>query len=527
MSVRSSLGSFAFSAALSAAAAAQTASPIQFVPRARLTGPGTARFGSYLTLSGDDLLVRSESWSTTVVPHQFVFHRAGGAWSQQAQFDIDALGGGGCIGYSTPLAIEDDLLAIGSSAHPWPLGRVWTSRRTGSAWSSPVYAEDDRKDFFFFGQSVLLRDGTMLAGAPNDNFPGEVEILQDSPSGWQLQGELFGNGSDHTGAVMAISGDTLAVADESGVNVYLEGASALDWSFQARVDPPGDAILQGLAVDGDTMVVATQGPAPSCGTTSAAGVYVFERAGTTWTLTQTLANPAGAPNELGIAVAASNDTIYVGLATAAENHVGAVHVFRRLGSIWAEASRLPPSPALPANAYFGRALGADAGTLAVGAAGLDGNPGEVQVFDVVELPPPQTYCAAKPNSQGCLPGMSLVGIPSATSPDAFLVRATNVINNKTGILLYSRVGAASRPYMGGTLCIAQPFRRLNAGSSHGNPPPNDCSGSYAVDFNARIRSGIDPSLQPGVQVWVQFVTRDPGDPTTLGLTDAATFTIGS
>jgi hypothetical protein len=311
------------------------------------------------------------------------------------------------------------------------------------------------------------------------------------------------------------------------VNVYLEGATALDWSFQALVDPPGDSILQGLALDGDTMVVATQGPSPSCGTTSAAGVYVFERAGTTWTLTQTLANPAGAPYELGIGVAASNDTIYVGLATAAENHVGAVHVFRRLGSGWAEASRLTPSPALPTNAYFGRALGADPGTLAVGAAGIDANPGEVQVFDVVELPPPQSYCTAKVNSQGCLPSMSVTGIPSATSPDPFLVRATNVINNKTGILLYSRVGAASHPYMGGTLCVAQPFRRINAGSSGGNPPPNDCSGSYAVDFNARIRSGIDPALQPGVQVWVQYVTRDPGDPFTLGLTDAVTFFVGS
>lgn len=526
MSLRSTLGSFALSFALAATAAAQVASPFLYVPRARLTGADTARFGTNLALSGDDLLVSGRTWSQTLVSHQYVFHRNGASWTQEARFDVEIFNTPFCMGPPSPLAIEGDLLAIGSPMVPLPFGSVWTSRRTGSTWSAPVDAEDDRQDYYYLGQSVVLHEGAVISGEPNDVFPGDFVVFQDSPAGWQLQADFTG-GDQHLGAEMAISGDTLAVADESAVNVYTEGASVLDWGLQARLDPAGDAIVQALALDGDTLVVSTQGSSSSCPTTSPPGVYVYRRTGTDWEPYGAIPSPDGDPGEFGLALAVSGDQIYVGASTAAGNHVGAVHVFRRLGPRWAAVSRLAPSPALPADSNFGAALGLSSGTLAVGAPGIQSDPGEVQVFDAVELPPPQTYCTAKVNSQGCLPAVGLTGIPSATSADSFLVRAANVINNKTGILLYSRAGAASNPYMGGIRCVASPFRRINAGSSHGNPPPNDCSGSYAVDFNARIRSGIDPGLQPGVQVWVQFVTRDPADPFTLGLTDAATFVIGS
>jgi hypothetical protein len=509
-------------------ARAQSAAPLQFVPRAQLSDAETAQFGRFISLAGDDVLIAGLGWAPSIFPRQFVFHRSGGTWSEQASFGIDGLTFvASCSTVSTPLAIEGDLLAIGSPGNPFPNGRAWTSRRTGSTWSAPVYAVDPSDFFYYFGQSVLLREGALFAGAPNDGFPGDVQVFLDSPSGWQQQAEI-GPGGVAFGDAIVASGNTIAVAESPDVRVYTQGASVLDWSFQAQLDPPGDAKVRAVALDGDTAVVSTTTNEASCGThTQPAGVYVFERSGTAWTQTATLSSSEASGDEFGLSLAISGDTIYVGTSAAASSNVGAVIVFRRLGPGWVQASRLAPSPALPAESYFGSALALDGSTLCAGAPGRMANAGEVQVFDVVELPAPQSYCTAKVNSQGCLPAMSASGIPSATSTDPFDLRATNVLNNKTGILLYTRAGAASHPYMGGTLCVAQPFKRLNAGSSHGNPPPNDCSGSYAVDFNARIRSGVDPGLQPGVQVWVQYVTRDPGDPTTLGLTDAIAFTIGS
>jgi hypothetical protein len=53
----------------------------------------------------------------------------------------------------------------------------------------------------------------------------------------------------------------------------------------------------------------------------------------------------------------------------------------------------------------------------------------------------------------------------------------------------------------------------------------DCSGSYALDFNAWIGRGADPQLVGGAQVWGQFWSRDPQSPSGTGLSDAVVFTI--
>ena len=70
-----------------------------------------------------------------------------------------------------------------------------------------------------------------------------------------------------------------------------------------------------------------------------------------------------------------------------------------------------------------------------------------------------SYCTAKLNSLGCSPSMSASGQPSASATSGFVVRATDVLNNKAGLLLYSVSGRAALPFQGGTLCIALPVRR--------------------------------------------------------------------
>ena len=141
---------------------------------------------------------------------------------------------------------------------------------------------------------------------------------------------------------------------------------------------------------------------------------------------------------------------------------------------------------------------------------------------------PTTYCTAKTNSQGCTPAIAFSGSPSASSGAPFAITASQVINQKTGLLLYG-YGQASTPFQGGTLCIAAPLVRTAPQDSGGtSPPAADCSGTYSYDFNARIQSGADPALVAGATVAAQYWYRDPADPTgfATGLTDAVTFTIG-
>jgi hypothetical protein len=139
---------------------------------------------------------------------------------------------------------------------------------------------------------------------------------------------------------------------------------------------------------------------------------------------------------------------------------------------------------------------------------------------------PATFCEGKPSSLGCTPRISGIGSASATSGTTFLVSADSLPSHRTAFLFYGP-GAASTPYQGGTLCVAQPLRRTPAQTSTG-PSPSDCSGTLSFDFGARIASGIDPNLIAGATIAAQWLLRDPADPQGFGtsLSDAILFTIG-
>lgn len=142
--------------------------------------------------------------------------------------------------------------------------------------------------------------------------------------------------------------------------------------------------------------------------------------------------------------------------------------------------------------------------------------------------PVTRYCTAKTNSLGCAPAIGFDGWPSVANPGPFTLRASGLLNQKFGLLLYSLSGPAATSFGGGTLCCQGPFRRTAVQGSGGTPPPaSDCSGSYAFDFNGHAATGVDPALVLGAAVWAQYWSRDPGfaPPANVGLTDALAFTL--
>lgn len=149
-------------------------------------------------------------------------------------------------------------------------------------------------------------------------------------------------------------------------------------------------------------------------------------------------------------------------------------------------------------------------------------------FDAAHVPPPVVYCTAKTNSLGCGPSIGFSGGPaSSTHAVPFLITATDVIDGTIGLLAFSTAGKASLPFLGGTLCFAPPreFTPVQVAGGTGVPP---CTGTFGVDFNAVIQSGIHPQLAPGTFANAQYFYRDPQDPTAfgVGLTDAISFGIG-
>jgi hypothetical protein len=138
-----------------------------------------------------------------------------------------------------------------------------------------------------------------------------------------------------------------------------------------------------------------------------------------------------------------------------------------------------------------------------------------------------TYCTAKVNSAGCTGVIGSSGTPSASAGSGFLITATNMLNNKSGLFFYGLNGQIGAPFQGGFLCVKNPIKRTSVQSSNGNPPPNDCSGSYSIDFNAYIAGGLDPNLISGAVVDGQYWARDPGfaPPNNTNLTAGVHFTI--
>ena len=135
-----------------------------------------------------------------------------------------------------------------------------------------------------------------------------------------------------------------------------------------------------------------------------------------------------------------------------------------------------------------------------------------------------SYCTAKVSSRGCVPTISGVGTPSMSSSSPFFINANQVHNNQFGILVYA-YAPSFKTFMGGTLCLGIPLKRVTAVATGGNGTGQDCSGLLSYDFNTWIASGNDKGLAAGLTLYSQWWYRDGQDAFGAGLTDGLQFII--
>lgn len=258
-------------------------------------------------------------------------------------------------------------------------GAVYVYKRSGDTWSHEAYLKaPNTTNGDWFGWSVGLSGNTAAVGA----------LWEDSNT------------------TSIINGSDLSTSNNSGSDngaVYVFKRSGSTWVHEAYLKSPNNSNgdnFSSLSVSGDTIVVGA--PAEDSTTTSIiqgndlsttnnsgienGAVYVFKRSGSTWSHEAYLKAPNNTDNDwFGRSVSISGDTLAVGSHNEDSNTTsiingsdlsatndsgsgnGAVYVFKRTGSTWAQEAYLK-APNTSNNDYLGYSgLSISGDTIAVGA----------------------------------------------------------------------------------------------------------------------------------------------------------------
>jgi trimeric autotransporter adhesin len=365
-----------------------------------LSGP---LFGYSVAISGNTIAVgapQEASNATGVNGNQadasaitagaaYVFTRVGTTWTQQAY--VKASNARPISRFGVAVALSGDTLAVGADAESSNAstvngdqanqslsraGAAYVFTRSGVTWSQQAYIKaSNTRSEASFGSALALSGDTLAVGAPYE-----------------------------TSSATGVNGSQAATGSNYGA-AYVFARSGTTWSQQAYVkasNTRADANFgYAVAVSGDTLAVGSNGESsgvpgdPADTSASNAGaVYVFARAGATWSQQAYVkaAKPQTAAG-FGTSVALSDNTLAVGSPYEASNakgfdgdqgdkstaRAGAAFVFARTGTAWKPRAYFKATNTR-AQAYFGDSIALSADTLLIGspqessnATGVNGN----------------------------------------------------------------------------------------------------------------------------------------------------------
>ena len=186
--------------------------------------------------------------------------------------------------------------------------------------------------------------------------------------------------TDSFGSDVAISGDTAVIGaanDDSGTSVdqgsvFIYVRSGTTWSQQARIiagdGAAGDNFGFSVAISLNTIVVGA--PNDDNGSfTNQGSAYVFVRSGTTWTQQAKLTGFAQANNLFGYDVTIDGDYAAMSAKGAVFFGItGFVFVFHRAGTTWTQEEELPgDTQQRTADDDFGESIALSGNTIVIGA----------------------------------------------------------------------------------------------------------------------------------------------------------------
>ncbi|MFZ9520626.1 MAG: FG-GAP repeat protein [Silvanigrellaceae bacterium] len=347
---------------------------------------GSDHFGSSVSLSGDTLAVgapREDSNQTTITNGSgtntdnslsdsgavYVYKRTGNAWAQEAF--LKSANATASHGFGGAVTLSGDTLAVAGTA--FPVG-VFVYKRTGSTWAQEAYVMGaNAASGDYFGMSVSLSGDTLAVGA-NEEDSNQTTITNGTTTNPN-------NSLLESGAVYVYKRTGISWAQEAFIKAANAGSGDF---FGFSVSLSGDTLAVGAQKEDSNQNTITNGTSASSDdlSTDSGAVYVYRRTGSTWRQEAYVkAANAGTNDLFGGSVSVSGDTLAVGATNesskqntitngttaSADNSAswaGAVYVYRRTGSVWAQEAFVKTVNARGSQT-FGESVSLSGDTLAV------------------------------------------------------------------------------------------------------------------------------------------------------------------
>lgn len=291
-------------------------------------------FGAAVSLSGNNIAISAPNRNASAGA-VYTFNRNGTTWTPSTILTASGGAAGDQLGFS--VAIEG-LTIVAGAPHSSVSTRtdagtayVFTSLNGGATWQQQFHIQvttGQVRGGDHIGWSVALSQGTVLAGAPDDDFGSKMSV--------------------------------------GSVYVFVRNGTA--WSLQTKLSPGGGTanVRFGDAVSlfSNTAIIGADGKNSSQGL-----AYVYVRTGTAWGLQATpTASDGVAGDRFGSSVAVSGTQVAVGAPKA--NNVGGAsgktYVFSVSGTVWSEFAFLKATDNATGD-NFGASVSLDSGRTLVGA----------------------------------------------------------------------------------------------------------------------------------------------------------------
>ncbi len=332
----------------------------------------------------------------------YVFARNGAVWNQQAYIKASNTDAGDGFGTDVALSEDGSTMVVGAAGEDGAASGIDTDQtdnsaedagaayiftRSGTTWSQQAYVKASNAGMHDnFGAHVALSsDGSILA----------VGAWREGSSASGVDGDQSDDSMYEAGAVYVFARNGTAWSQQAYIKASNAGSG--DRFALVRLSGDGSTLAVGARLE-DSEASGVDGNQDNDSALDAGAVYVFTRAGQTWSQQAYIkASNANVLHFFGHSIALSSDGTTLAASALEERGAatgingdqsdqsafgaGAVYIFTRSGTTWNQQAYLKSSNTRPL-AHFGEhvALSTDGLTLAVGssgetsaAIGIDGN----------------------------------------------------------------------------------------------------------------------------------------------------------